>query len=94
MNPAEMEPPDYLKEQLMPSMICVADKQSVASSETNHFASVRLTIRGTREIVVADTSSLLKYMVKDKPDGISNLRMAYDWLSACSHDDATLSSTH
>ena len=35
-----------------------------------------------------DTSSLLKYMVKDKPDGISNLRMAYDWLSACSHDDA------
>ena len=88
MMPAELETPYYLKEQLMPSMICVADKQSVASSETNHFASVRLTIKGTREVVVADTSSLLKYMVKDKPDGISNLRMAYDWLSACSHDDA------
>ena len=88
MMPAELETPDSLKEQLMPSMICVADKQSVASSETNHFASVRLTIKGTREVVVVDTSSLLKYMVKDKPDGISNLRMAYDWLSACSHDDA------
>ena len=69
-------------------MICVADKQSVASSETNHFASVRLTIKGTREVVVVDTSSLLKYMVKDTLNCVANLRMVYDGLCVCTREDA------
>ena len=83
-----MKPPVALREQCTPSAICVADKQCVACAETNHLSTVRITFAGTRELVATKTADLLKYVSELKSEQTASVKMCYDWLNACTNEDA------